>query len=425
MNICMTHYAFYPTTGGVETHLLDLSAELVRQGHTVHALVGSMPPESQEYQIEGIQVHRAEWMNPELMRQRKEAAGYPAEQLWPELLAQIQGAYERFIEDHDIEIVHAHNFHHFMPEYGLALTAIRRERGMPMLLTIHEMWGEFLCHDLLQRTEWDKIIAVGQHVYGDLVAEVQAYENVEVVLHGVNTGMFHPGLTGQSLRDQLGLEGKRVILHPARLLPWKGVHTTVRAFAKIASQFPETVLVITDTQNILDWADELAGYRDKIFDLIQQMGLKDRVVLRSFDFFQELPQAYAVADVVVYPTSGEEPFGLVPLEAMASGTPVVVTRSGGLVESVVDGITGFLIPKEDADQLADRMAALLQRPRLSERMGQAGRKHVMEYFTRSRMARETAQLYEDSVEQAMAAAQGGELALRFSSRLIRKDRTEQ
>ena len=74
MNICMTHYAFYPTTGGVETHLLDLCAELVRKGHTVHALVGSMLDQPGEYEIEGIHVHRAEWMNPEIMRQRKEAA---------------------------------------------------------------------------------------------------------------------------------------------------------------------------------------------------------------------------------------------------------------------------------------------------------------------------------------------------------------
>ena len=404
MNICMTHFAFYPTTGGVETHLLDLCAELVRQGHNVHALVGSMDGEPVESEIEGIRVHRATWLNPELMRKRKGARNIPVDQVSPELQDDIKSAYRRFIEYFDIDLIHAHNFHHFLPEYGLALTAIRDEDKIPMFLTIHEMWGEFLCQDLLDRTEWDRIIAVGQHVYGDVVAQVKEYDNLEVVLHGVNTRMFHPGLTGGALKRELGLEEKRVILHPARLLPWKGVHTTVKAFGLIADNFPDVALVITDTREIVDWAHELKGYREKVVAMIKEHGPEDRIVMRSFDFFKELPQAYGMADIVVYPTSGEEPFGLVPLEAMASGDPVVVTRSGGLIESVVDGVTGFLVPKESAALLAERVAALLERPRLVKRMGKAGREHVQRHFTRRRMAKEVDALYRQSVEKAKVAA---------------------
>ena len=397
MNICMTHYAFYPTTGGVETHLLDLCAELVRKGHTVHALVGSMLDQPGEYEIEGIHVHRADWMNPEIMRQRKEAAGIKIDHAWPELQQEIESAYGRFVDYFEIDVIHAHNFHHFLPEYGMALTQIRQRRGIPTFLTIHEMWGEFLCHDLLKRTEWDKVIVVGQHVYGDMVARVQEYDNVQVILHGVNTRMFHPDLTGTKLKSMLGLDGKRVILHPARLLPWKGVHTTVEAFSRIADRFPDVALVITDTHEILDWTDELRGYREKILGAIAELGLKDRVVMRSFDFFRELPHAYGIADIVVYPTSGEEPFGLVPLEAMACGVPIIATRSGGLIESVVDGETGFLIPKEDAGLLADRLTALLTRSDLAEAMGAAGREYVEAHFTRKRMADEVDSLYRQAV----------------------------
>lgn len=404
MNICMTHYAFYPTTGGVETHLLDLGAELVRQGHQVHALVGTMPGEPTESKVEGIQVHRAAWMNPELLRERKEAGNTPLDQTWPLLQNEIKASYRRFIKYFDIDVVHAHNFHHFLPEYGMALTEIHREDGIPTFLTIHEMWGEFLCQDLLNRTEWSNVIAVGQHVYGDMVAQVDEVDNVEVVLHGVNTAMFHPGLVGKRLKQDLGLGGKRVILHPARLLPWKGVHTTVEAFSEIADRFPDVSLVITDTHEILDWAHELKGYREKIFAMVEENGLSDRVVMRSFDFFKELPQAYAAADIVVYPTSGEEPFGLVPLEAMASTTPVVVTRSGGLVESVIDGVTGFLIPKEDASMLADRLSVLLEHPGLADDMGEAGRQHVQEHFTRRRMANEVYELYVETLGDHAVAA---------------------
>ena len=404
MNVCMTHYAFYPTTGGVETHLLDLCAELVQQGHNVHALVGSLPDQPQENDIQGIHVHRVDWMNPETMRDRKTAAGIEPDRTWIEMQQQIRTAFERFIDFYEIDVVHAHNFHHFLPEYGLALTQIRCERGMPTFLTIHEMWGEFLCHDLLNRTEWDKVIVVGQHVYGDMVAQVKEYDNVEIVLHGVNTRMFHPGLAGTRLKQELGLQGKRVILHPARLLPWKGVHTTVEAFGLIADKYPDVHLVVTDTHEILDWADEVKGYRERVFAQVDSLRLKDRVVMRSFDFFQELPQAYAMADIVVYPTSGEEPFGLVPLEAMAAGKPIIATRSGGLTESVVDGETGFLIPKEDAALLADRLSALLERPDLAAAMGEAGRLHVQASFTRRRMAKEVDALYRESVKERALVA---------------------
>ncbi len=418
MNICMTHYAFYPTTGGVETHLLDLSAELVRQGNRVHALVGSMPGQPEESEIEGIHVHRVDWMNPEILRERKEAAKVAIDDVWPPLQAEIKDHYRRFIREYAIEAVHAHNFHHFLPEYGMALTEIRREDRIPTFLTIHEMWGEFLCHELLDRTEWDRIIAVGQHVYGDMVAQVRNSGNVEVVLHGVNIDMFHPALQGELLKRELGLVGRRVILHPARLLPWKGVHTTVEAFRMIADRFPDVSLVITDTREILDWIHELEGYRERIFSMVEEHNLRDRVVMRQFDFFKELPQAYGMADIVLYPTSGEEPFGLVPLEAMASGKPVIVTRSGGLTESVVDGVTGFVIPKEDSPLLANRLTALLERPQLARRMGQAGRRHVEEGFTRSRMALEVEALYQAAGSMATAGPRWASALPRVTSRQL-------
>ena len=214
--------------------------------------------------------------------------------------------------------------------------------------------------------------------------------------------MFNPGLEGTELKRELGLEGKRVLLQPARLLPWKGVHTTVEAFSMLADKFPDVVTVITDTREILDWAHELKGYRERIFSMIEKRGLNDRVVMRSFDFFKELPQAYGMADIVLYPTSGEEPFGLVPLEAMACSKPIIATRSGGLSESVVDGVTGFLIPKEDATLLADRLTTLLERPELARRMGETGRRYVEEHFARRRMARDTNVIYQDALKRAEA-----------------------
>jgi glycosyltransferase involved in cell wall biosynthesis len=358
-----------------------------------------MEGEPEESEVEGFHIHRRDWMNPEIMRERKQEANVRVDRAWPSLQDEVRAAYRSFIREFDIDLVHAHNFHHFLPEYGLALTEIRHEDDVPTFLTIHEMWGEFLCQDLLERTEWDGIIAVGQHVYGDVIAQVPNIRNLEVVLHGVNTETFRPNVDGNGLKRELGLEGKLVILHPARLLPWKGVHTTVDAFSRLADRFPDIALIVTDTREILDWAHELKDYREQIFSMVEDNDLNDRVVMRSFDFFEELPQAYAMSDIVLYPTSGEEPFGLVPLEAMASGKPVIVTLSGGLIESVVDGVTGFLIPKEEDYLLARRLRTLLKHPDLAESMGRAGRRHVEEHFSRQRMATEVADLYRDALAE--------------------------
>ncbi|MFP4058723.1 MAG: glycosyltransferase, partial [Candidatus Brocadiia bacterium] len=103
-------------------------------------------------------------------------------------------------------------------------------------------------------------------------------------------------------------------------------------------------------------------------------------------------------------TIGEEPFGLVPVEGMACAKPVVVTRSGGMVESVLDGETGFIIAKRDSDTLAEKILHFLREPDEAARFGQAGRKRAVEVFSRDRMARDTVALYEQAAEKAQARA---------------------
>lgn len=92
LKVCVTHYAFYPTTGGVESHLIDLCAELVRQGHEVHALVGSLDGSPSEEVKEGIQIHRRDELNIELVRERKLAAGREPDIAWLSLRRELRGS---------------------------------------------------------------------------------------------------------------------------------------------------------------------------------------------------------------------------------------------------------------------------------------------------------------------------------------------
>ncbi|MGC9317921.1 MAG: glycosyltransferase family 4 protein [Armatimonadota bacterium] len=403
MKICQTHYAFYPTTGGVESHLLDLSAELAAQGHEVHALVGSVEGSPPEERVQGIQVHRRDLMNPMVVRERKEQAGFEEEQVWPELQQEVEDFYRSFATEHGIDVFHAHNFHHFLPEYGLALTNVRAEDQWPTYLTVHEVWSEFICKDLLHRTEWDGIISVSRHTHSELMRQAPHLDNVRLIYHGIDTDeLFTPHNTDPKWADELGLHDRRAIIHPARMLPWKGVIYSVEAMDAIRDRFPDAVLIVTDTEDIVDWVDELKGYKEKVLQRIEDLDLQDHIITQPFPYL-ELPWVYNECEVVIYPTIGEEPFGLVPVEAMACGKPTVVSRSGGLPESVVDGETGYIIPKEDTDALADRLSRLLADEELREEMGRAGRKRATEVFTRERMAREVVETYESGVREPVAA----------------------
>jgi glycosyltransferase involved in cell wall biosynthesis len=398
MRICITHFAFCPTTGGVESHLLELCSEFVREGHAVFALVGSRPDSPDYENINGIEVHRRNWLNIETLRERKKNGGYAPPVAWPHLQDEIRENFRAFIDEHRIDVVHAHNFHHFLPEYGMALSQLHEE-GLPTVMTIHEVWNEFLCEDLLQRTTWDSILTVSKHVATGIRIQAPHLDNLRVLYMGIDTDRFSPETGAKDAarwNRELGIGKRPMILHPARMLPWKGVVYSVRALDIIRREFPDVLLIVTDTPDIVDWADELKGCKEEVRAEIEQRKLDKNVLCRSFAY-TDLPAIYANAAVVIYPTIGEEPFGLVPVEAMSCGRPAIVARSGGLVESVVDGETGYIVERRDEKRLAGKCLELLHDRVLAEKLGEAGRKHVLECFRRERMAAETLELYEQAL----------------------------
>jgi glycosyltransferase involved in cell wall biosynthesis len=394
MNICLNHYAFFPMTGGVESHLLDLGSELIRQGHTVHALIGSMAGQSEYSEIQGIQVYRRDLMNPEWIRDWKAQRGLKADEVTPEIMTALKQMYVEFIEKHNIDVMHGHNFHHFVPGHALILTELWAD-GLPNVLTVHEVWSEFICEDLLQRAKWDYIITFCKHVTDGIRQQAPHLDNLRMIHPGIDVDLFSPNNQNDKWANQLKLRGRPVIIHPARMLPWKGVIYSVRAMEIVRKEYPDALLIITDTEDIVDWIGELKDYKKEIHRTIQEKKLSHNIISQSFPY-SELPWVYNCCDIIIYPTIGEEPFGLVPVEGMACAKPVIVTRSGGMVESVLDGQTGFVIEKENPELLADKILLLLRDKELASRMGQNGRRWVTTEFSRERMARETVVLYEDA-----------------------------
>jgi len=398
MRICLTHYAFYPTTGGVESHLLDLALELTKEGHEVYALVGPLAGSPPIEELQGVKIHRRDLMNPFYVRERKAQLGMCAEVVAPSVLREIKAMYASFVEENGIDIVHAHNFHHFLPCHALALTDLH-DQGVPTVLTIHEVWSEFICEELFERTRWGAIVTVSQHVAQELVAQAPHLKNLHLIYHGVDTSLFSPTNGSDQWAVKLGFKERPAIIHPARMLPWKGVIDSVRAMRIVREEFPDAVLLITDTEEIIDWVGELKGYREQVLETIKTLGLKEHVVTQSFPYL-ELPTVYNHCQVVIYPTIGDEPFGLVPVEAMACAKPVIITKSGGLVESVIDGVAGFIIEKGDVNALAEKICFLLRDKEQAQRMGAAGRQHVQKHFSRERMVRQLTSLYQQVIAES-------------------------
>jgi len=151
----------------------------------------------------------------------------------------------------------------------------------------------------------------------------------------------------------------------------------------------------------VDWIRELQGYKEEVLQLVRSLGLSSNVITQPFPYL-ELPWVYNACDVVVYPTIGEEPFGLVPVEAMACGKPTVVTPSGGMVESVVPNETGYFVEKRNVRELANRVIELLANPTLAAEMGRKGRQRAVDVFSVDRMTRDTVAVYERAIQRHKA-----------------------
>jgi len=169
------------------------------------------------------------------------------------------------------------------------------------------------------------------------------------------------------------------------------------AAAMLREKYPDVCLLLTGNGDSVDPATSREAFKYEAASLIERLGLEDSV--RFIDARgDEMPLYMNSADVVVYPTilPQGEAFGIAPVEAMACGRPVIVTASGGLVESIRHGINGLVIER-DPDTLAGRLSRciglLLGSPELAEYLGKNGREIAVERFDSRKMALKMERLY--------------------------------
>ncbi|MBI4312631.1 MAG: glycosyltransferase [Chloroflexi bacterium] len=193
-------------------------------------------------------------------------------------------------------------------------------------------------------------------------------DKVRVVFGGVDLDLFHPG-DQRAARDRLGLNGHQTILYVGRLDPIKGVDVLMHTLSQIETCRDVQLLVVGGN------TDDAESRR--LRTLTGQLGLAGKVEFLGSQPHETLPDYYQAADVCVVP-SYYESFGLVALEAMACGTPVVASRVAGLQAIVKDNRSGYLVAWHCPDAYADRLEVLLSNDALRHSMGKQARQAAVD-----------------------------------------------
>ncbi|MNW26892.1 Spore coat protein SA [compost metagenome] len=223
-----------------------------------------------------------------------------------------------------------------------------------------------------------------------------------VNLPGVDPGDFaRRGLPEMEvLREirlqQLGWSSRRIILYTGRLIPGKGVHHLLHALPHVISQCPDVLLLIVGSPRY--GRNMETAYLSTLRR--QAAAMPGHVIFLPYTPHPALAELYMLAEIAVVPSCGEEAFGLVNVEAMATGIPVVASRIGGIPEVVRNGITGLLVePTRMAEELAEAITFLLRNPHISRSMGMAGQLEVSERL----LWKHAAERWDHVVQQMLAA----------------------
>ena len=175
-------------------------------------------------------------------------------------------------------------------------------------------------------------------------------------------------------------------------MPRKGVGTTITAVAELVRRGRTDVelVVVGGSRDLSRIAEDPDVQR--LAALSRQLGVDDRVSFLGQVAHTELPPLLRSAEVIVC-APWYEPFGIVPLEAMATGIPVVASAVGGLIDTVVEGVTGLHVPPRDAGAIADALEIMLDDPGLRESLGTAGVDRAARHYTWTKVAADTERVY--------------------------------
>ena len=205
----------------------------------------------------------------------------------------------------------------------------------------------------------------------------------EVVYNGFEPELYRSNESNLSqLRQQLGLDGRFIVGHFSRLSPWKGQHVLLEALAHC----PKDVTAILVGDALFGEQD----YVQHLHSLVAALGLEERV--RFLGFRSDIVQLMSACDLVAHTSTAPEPFGRVIVEAMLCGRPVVAAEAGGAIELVEPGVTGWLVPPGEPQQLAAVIASCRNQPEHTATIAHRAQSQASQRFDLTTINQQIAQL---------------------------------
>ncbi|MCY3916679.1 MAG: glycosyltransferase family 4 protein [Chloroflexi bacterium] len=355
--------SWYTGLGGGETDLLTLAGALDHSRYEPHLLAPAEGPLPDRWRKAGWPVHvlpyrgASTWFIPAIW------ARFPVVERMTDMLRRQK-----------IDLVQSD--YHTLPLIARAARSV----GIPATWTV---WGWWFKPKPWQRAffrRFPQAAARSRAIRAGFLGEppFMPVERMPVVYAGVDSARFRPGLDGAALRRQIGIaKDALVVAMVARFQRVKGHHAFQAMARRILEELPETHFIVAGDDVFGVAADE--RYRDEILTHARESAdLRGR--LHYLGFRGDVETVYAAADVFVCPSEFES-YGVANLEAMSCALPVVSTRRGGPSETIMEGVTGFLIDPGDADALAERVLRLLRDETLRQSLGAAGREHVKRGFS--------------------------------------------
>lgn len=379
MEIAQVAPYFWPHFGGVESHVLALAQHLQKRGHNVTVYTANHAKLEAREEVFGVPVERI----PQL-------ANLYTTPIAPAFKHRLK---ERLRET-GTQVVHNHWPPPLTERYAAAAA---HAAGVPLVLTYHcdlelpsvlgrlavSLYLRWLAPRALKQAS--RVIATTSS-YAATSRMVWNVE-VEVIPNAVDVERFNPGLNGSPIRERHGLGSDPVVLFTGRLVHHKGHETILDALALLR---PPTRLLIVGT----------GPRRAALEARIRRHGLEQRVTFAGNVSEEELPLYYAAADCCVLPSVARlEAFGIVGLEAMACGKPVILSDIPGVREVIEDGREGFVCPPLDPEAWAGAIEKLTDYPVRARRMGQRGCQRVMDHFSWERVAPQVERVLAESCER--------------------------
>ncbi len=399
MKILMLTWEYPPRiVGGIARVVHDLSHRLIKDGHDVTVVTykeGNTPDFEND---KGVKVYRVNnyMINPNNFIDWVMQLNFNMSAKATELI----------IKEGGFDVIHAHDW-----LVAYAAKNLKNAFNIPIVSTIHatEAGRNSGIHDDTQRyindTEWmltyesTEVIVNSNFMKGDLQRLFGLpFEKINVIANGINLTNFNGIERDYEFRRQYAADNEKIILFLGRLVYEKGIQHLISAMPKILEGYHDAKLVIAGK----------GGMIDELRQQAKNMGIENKVYFAGYLNSKQVCKMYKAADISVFPST-YEPFGIVALEAMLAGNPVVVSDVGGLNEIVTHGVDGMKCYAGNSNSIADSILELLYNPQLCDNIVKKAKAKVKEEYNWAKIAQDTHFTYQKAICETMADRQAKQI----------------